>query len=210
MDSPAGRSGQGVHAIVRMRDGMLALRATLADIVRWTTPIDMRVILFRHGPAGARDPARWPDDAARPLTSRGARRTRRAALGLRRMEKKVERVMTSPFERADGTARILGRVLGIEAVKTLEALVPGGSSRKVIEALNQEPDASTVVVVGHEPDLGALAGLLVFNNGATIPLKKAGACSIRFESAVRPGAGTLEWVAPPRMLCRITRKRSAV
>jgi phosphohistidine phosphatase len=189
---------------------MLALRATLADTVRWMTPIDMRVILFRHGPAGDRDPARWPDDAARPLTSRGERRTRLAALGLGRIAKKIERVMTSPFERADRTAKILGRELGFEPVETLEALVPGGSSRKVIEALNQKPGASTVVVVGHEPDLGALAGLLVFNNGATIPLKKAGACSITFESAVRPGAGTLEWVAPPRMLCRVTRKRSAV
>ena len=169
----------------------------------------MRVILFRHGPAGGRDPARWPDDAARPLTPRGERRTRLAARGLRRIEKKVERVMTSPLERADRTAKILGRELGIGPVETLDALAPGGSSRKVIEALNQKPGADTVVV-GHEPDLGVLAGLLIFNNGATIALKKAGACSIQFESAVRPGAGTLEWIAPPRMLCRLTRKRSAV
>jgi phosphohistidine phosphatase len=131
-------------------------------------------------------------------------------MGLRRIEKSVQRLMTSPFKRADRTARIVSRVLEIEQVETLEALAPGGSHRKIIEALNRQPSSDTVVLVGHEPDLGALAGLLVFGNSAALVLKKAGACSIRFDSAIGPGAGKLEWVAPPRVLCRVTRKSVAV
>jgi phosphohistidine phosphatase SixA len=65
----------------------------------------MKIILFRHGPAGARDPSRWPDDAERPLTARGEKRTRLAAMGLRRVEKNIERLITSPLKRADRTAR---------------------------------------------------------------------------------------------------------
>jgi phosphohistidine phosphatase len=171
----------------------------------------MKIILFRHGPAETRDPARWPDDAERPLTPRGEKRTRLAALGLRSIEREIERLMTSPFKRADRTARIVGRVLGIEAVETLDALAPGGSVRKIIEALNGAPRAEAIVVVGHQPDLGTLAGHLLFNNGeAMLAIKKAGACGIRFESAVRAGAGKLVWAAPPGILCRLTRRKAAV
>ncbi len=120
-------------------------------------------------------------------------------MGLRRLERKIERVMTSPLKRADHTARILGRELEIEPVEKLDALAPGGSTRKILEAL-RAAKVETVVLVGHEPDLGSLAGWLVFDNGASLPLKKAGACSIRFDSAVAPGSGTLEWVASPRIL----------
>jgi phosphohistidine phosphatase len=170
----------------------------------------MKIILFRHGPAGARDPSRWPDDAERPLTARGEKRTRLAAMGLRRVEKNIERLITSPLKRADRTARILGRALGIEKVETLEGLAPGGSAKKIIDELNSKPDVDTVVLVGHEPDLGNLAGFLIFNGSeASLELKKAGACRIGFESTVRPGAGKLEWLAPPGMLGRLTRRKEA-
>ena len=170
----------------------------------------MRIILFRHGIAEARDAARWPDDAERPLTARGERRARRAALGLTRIERGIARVATSPFKRAERTARILGRVLGIEP-QAIDALAPGGSARKVVEALNGPPGGDSIVLVGHEPDLGALAGLLLFGNlEAALPLKKAGACAIEFEPPVRPGGGTLMWAAPPHVLFRISSKKVPV
>ena len=168
----------------------------------------MRVILFRHGLAEVRDASRWPEDSERPLTTRGEKRTRNAALGLRRIEPIIERILTSPFKRADHTARILGKVLEIEKIEAIEALVPGGSVRKILEAINAHPRVQSVVLVGHEPDLGALAGLLAFNsNEAAVPLKKAGGCGIQFEDAVRPGAGALKWLAPPRLLCRVNGKK---
>jgi phosphohistidine phosphatase len=171
----------------------------------------MKIILFRHGPAESRDPARWPQDAERPLTQRGEKRTRLAALGLRRIERNIGRLMASPFQRADRTARILSRVLEIETVETLDVLAPGGPIRKIIEALNRAPRVDTIVLVGHQPDLGTLAGHLLFNNTeALLSIKKAGACGIWFESDVRPGAGKLEWSAPPAILCRLPRRKSAV
>ena len=170
----------------------------------------MRVILFRHGIAGARDASRWPDDAARPLTLRGENRSRLAAEGLRRVEKKVDRILTSPFKRAERTARILGEVLGIERLDTLAALAPGGSQAKLLEAIGSLPRSHTIILVGHEPDLGAFAGHLLFKTGASLPLKKAGACAIRCDGVVRAGAATLEWLVPPRLLLRVTRKKAAV
>ena len=170
----------------------------------------MKLILFRHGPAEDRDAERWPDDSVRPLSRWGERRTRAAAQGLRRFEGKIDRILTSPFVRADRTAGILCQALGFDEPEKLDAAVPGGSQRRILDALNGGKHAETVVLVGHEPDLGILAGLLVMNGNGTFPLKKAGACAIEFDGPVRAGAGTLAWFAPPRLLCRIARKKVAI
>jgi phosphohistidine phosphatase len=169
----------------------------------------MRVILFRHGPAGTRNASRWPDDARRPLTPAGEDKSRRAAAGLSHIERDVNRILTSPLERADRTARIVGAELGVECVEMLDALAPGGAHGKVVEALNARPHGETVVLVGHEPDLGRLAAHLLFKSDTPLPLKKAGACAIRFDGPVRAGAGTLVWLATPRLLGRVRRKKAA-
>jgi phosphohistidine phosphatase len=162
----------------------------------------MRLILFRHGPAGRRDDSRWPDDAQRPLSSRGEARTRAAARGLSRLEPEIHTVVTSPLVRAAATARLLAEALGDADLETLDSLRPGGSWRQVIAHLANLPPGGTVVLVGHEPDLGLLAGTLVFGAPSALPLKKAGACAIVFEGAVAAGKGQLAWFLPPRFLRR--------
>ncbi len=170
----------------------------------------MRIILFRHAPAEARDPERWPDDLLRPLTSRGESRGRRAARGVLRLEPGVTRVLTSPALRALDTAMLLSLELEpAHKPRTLASLAPGGAWRETLRALAHEPADSVVVLVGHEPDLGQLAGVLLFGAPATLPLKKAGACSIDAE-APESGAGRLRWFLAPATLRRLGRKRSKV
>jgi phosphohistidine phosphatase len=171
----------------------------------------MRIILFRHGPAGTRDAERWPDDAKRPLTARGEKRTRLAARGLRCLQEKAGPILTSPLKRADETAHLLAEVLGTKQVETVESLAPGGSYRKLIAAIAPYKEEDTVVVVGHEPDLGELAGFFLRKDRESpLPLKKAGACAIRFNGAPRAGAGELEWLASPRLLRRLNGKKARV
>jgi phosphohistidine phosphatase len=93
----------------------------------------------------------------------------------------------------------------MDRVDTLEALSPGGSTRKIFEALATHRADASIVVVGHEPDLGALAGTLI-GTGA-LPLKKAGACAIECEGKAAPGTGELTWFIPPRLLRRLGRKK---
>ena len=170
----------------------------------------MRIILFRHAPAEARDPERWPDDLVRPLTSRGESRGRRAARGVLRLEPGVTRVLTSPAVRALDTAALLSHELDPpHKPRTLASLVPGGSWRETLRALANEPADSVVVLVGHEPDLGKLAGVLLFGAPAAVPLKKAGACAIEAE-APEAGAGRLRWLLAPATLRWLARKRSKV
>lgn len=172
----------------------------------------MRVILFRHGPAGRRDPARWADDAERPLTKRGADRTRSAARGLHRFIEGGALVLSSPLTRAFGTAAITREALGLQApVQPFDALAPGGSYRAVLARLVSTGSGTCVVLVGHEPDLGKLAGMLLFGAPArSLPLKKAGACVIDFTGPPEPGAGHLHAFLPPRALRRLAQTRSRV
>lgn len=170
----------------------------------------MRVILFRHGPAESRDAARWPDDSQRPLTERGAERTREAASGLTRLEPTIGAILTSPYVRAHATARVLRQRIDDARVTTLDALRPGGSWRRILAALAERRPDETVVLVGHEPDLGKLTGLLVFGAPAPLPMKKAGACAIEFVGTPAAGNGRLLWFLPPRGLRRYSRRKDRV
>ena len=168
----------------------------------------MIVVLFRHGPAGRRDASRWPDDGERPLTARGTERTEAAARGLSRLLDDVSCVVTSPLARAAQTAAILHDELEPErTIETLEGLAPGGAYRSVIKRLEACGPNDTIVLVGHEPDLGKIAGMLLFGAPATgLPLKKAGACTIHFVGPPKPGKGRLDAFLPPRVLRDLARK----
>ncbi|HET9232868.1 MAG TPA: histidine phosphatase family protein [Candidatus Eisenbacteria bacterium] len=160
----------------------------------------MLLVLFRHGPAGTADPARGPEDAKRPLSPRGAEKTRRAALGVMRILEVEPRIYSSPLLRAKETADLLAAsYTPMLQVELLEALVPGRPQEEVLSRIAGFGEG-TVVLVGHEPSLGHLAGVLVFGPGTTIPLKKAGACAIEISGRAAPGQGDLKWLATPRML----------
>ena len=70
-----------------------------------------RVVVFRHGPAEVRDPARWPDDGLRPLGRKGTQQTRAVATGLARLLGPVSCLASGPAVRVRRTADILGRAL---------------------------------------------------------------------------------------------------
>jgi len=165
----------------------------------------MRLILFRHGPAGERDASRWPDDALRPLSEKGIERTQAAAHGLLRLEPEVSRVVTSPFTRARESAELILGAYPEAKLQTLDALRPGGSYRQLIEFVSKISEG-TAVLVGHEPDLGKLAGMLLFGAPAPLPLRKAGACAFDFDEQPGAGQGRLAWFLAPGMLRRQARK----
>lgn len=170
----------------------------------------MRVILFRHGPAGQPDASRWPDDGKRPLTRRGLERTARAADGLRRLFGRTARVVASPLERARQTARIVSESFTPAGkVETLDALAPGVPLREALRWLRDLRSGASVVLVGHEPHLGKLAGALLFGSaGGALPMKKAGALVIDFVGPVEPGAGRLYAFLPPRAMRRLARSKA--
>ena len=173
-------------------------------------PCSMMVVLFRHGPAGHRDKSRWPDDTRRPLSTSGIERTRAAAHGLLGLLPRTPHVLTSPLVRAEQTAKILVEAAKAEAPELIAALAPGHTPRTVIRRLAECSTNDVVVLVGHEPGLGELAGMLVGGtNGPPLPLKKAGAAVVSFVGPVRIGDGRLNAMLPPRLLRRLGRHRKS-
>ena len=83
----------------------------------------------------------------------------------------------------------------------LPALAPSGELLDVVGGLPEE--ARRVVLVGHEPDLGRLASLLVSGDPdvASIELKKGGV--LLLDRDRERGRATFKWHAPPQLLRRL-------
>lgn len=167
----------------------------------------MELYLVRHGPAEERDPLRWPDDALRPLSAPGVKETRRAMRGFRRIAKPTGPITSSPFARARATAEILGRAVGKErSVEVWRELRSGAPAPGVAARIGRgRAPADGRVLVGHEPMLSELLGLLVVGEATPIGrFSKAGAAKISFDRAVSPGTGRLEWLLSRRQLVELS------
>ncbi|HTC43658.1 MAG TPA: histidine phosphatase family protein [Steroidobacteraceae bacterium] len=163
----------------------------------------MRLYLVRHAIADEPDAKRWTDDRQRPLTAAGARRFKRSAALLGHLIQSggtVERLLTSPLVRARETAAILHRA-GLPAPIEESVLAPGRTAARVLAVLRAH-DAQSIVMVGHEPDLGRLLAVCVAGPDAKLSLRfrKGGAACLSFTGAPRVGEATLEWLLPPKAL----------
>lgn len=165
-----------------------------------------RLLLVRHAIAQDRDEAfeQQLSDAERPLTKKGKRRMRRAAAGLRQITGQVERILSSPLLRAQQTAEILSIEYPDCPVVLCDFLGPGQPIPSLIPLLAEEANEGTLIVVGHEPDLGQLISLLLCGHiRATVCLKKGGAAMIDFPGEIGGGQGQLLWLLTPRQLRKL-------
>jgi phosphohistidine phosphatase len=166
----------------------------------------MHLFVVRHGIAEDAEPGQ--DDAARALTSDGARKFKRAVQGMRELPWTFTRVLTSPWTRAVQTAELLKSVTDGPTIST-ELLCD--KPRPELFALIAEttgPDAPGVddtrhatAIVGHEPWLSELVGWLAFgdpHHGEAIELKKGGV--VWLEGTAVPGGMKLRAVLPPKIL----------
>jgi phosphohistidine phosphatase len=122
------------------------------------------LILWRHAQAerGARD-------LSRRLTPKGRKQAARVARWLRKRLPEGFAVIASPAVRARDTARALG-----EPVKLAERLAPGAAPPEILAAAGWPGRGGTVVLVGHQPDLGRTAALLVQGREGDWSVRKGG------------------------------------
>jgi phosphohistidine phosphatase len=109
-------------------------------------------------------------------------------------------ILTSPLVRARQTAETLAAHLPTKpGISVSQALVPGGKYTQLIDDLSRHARRARIALVGHEPDLGAMAGRLI-GSRQPIELKKGAVCRIDFEALPPTGPGHLRWYLTPRML----------
>lgn len=169
------------------------------------SPRSVQVVVVRHGPAAVRDPVRWPDDALRPLTPKGAEQTRAAVKGLARYLDRRVRLASSPAVRCRVTAEILRNALDpAPRLDYWEELAPGALAPPIFERLAAAARSrQQLVVVGHEPTLAEFIGLALTGEGTPFArLGKPSAACLEFPANVRPGAARLRWLLTRKQLAR--------
>ncbi|MGF1539284.1 MAG: phosphohistidine phosphatase SixA [Pleurocapsa sp.] len=147
----------------------------------------MEVYLIRHGIAATR--GTYVVDEERPLTPKGNSKTTDVAKRLQSIGLKFDLILTSPLVRAYQTANILQKADLSQKIEQREFLAPEGDINQWLEWLQAwqllNPD-SKLALVGHQPDLGNWAEMLVWGSiKEQIVLKKAGVIGIEI-----PGIGT--------------------
>jgi len=143
----------------------------------------VRLLLVRHAIAAERTTFDGRD-AARPLTADGRRRFARGAAALAHLVPDLELVVTSPYVRTRQTAELLLAAYGGRPRrKELDSLEPEGDVARTRQTLASRGE-TTVAVVGHEPSLSALEGLLLTGTARSIALfKKGGAALLDWRTA---------------------------
>ena len=164
-----------------------------------------QLYLIRHGIAVER--GSYPTDAERPLTPEGDRKTRKVAKQLAKLDIRFDILFSSPLVRARQTAKILEERGLAGDLRETSTLAPGGDIHQWIDRLASlqlppECDRPCIGLVGHQPDLGNWAQMLVWGEtGDRIVLKKAGILGLTLpESGFPIGRSLLFWLTPPKFL----------
>lgn len=161
------------------------------------------LFILRHGAAVPHGMPGIPDDE-RPLTPKGERRVREVGRGLAALRLDVEKIVTSPLPRARRTAQIVAEELGLtDKLQTSTILSAGADPLNLRDWLRNRSE-DRLMIVGHNPDLSDLVGLLILGDVGRFPfdLKKGGLVAL----SARPHTGPhfqLEWAAPAGLLRRL-------
>jgi phosphohistidine phosphatase len=154
----------------------------------------MEIFLVQHGQATAAS-----DDPLRPLTPEGAESVRRIAAWARDRSLGVREIRHSGKLRAAQTAQILaehlqppGGVTGVSGLSPNDDVVP--------VARTAAGELANVMLVGHLPFLGRLAGFLVARSAEiqVVRFRNAGIVCLLEEQ----GIWSVKWAMPPDLVAR--------
>ncbi|WP_068817918.1 phosphohistidine phosphatase SixA [Phormidesmis priestleyi] len=155
--------------------------------------------LIRHGLAGQHGD--YDNDADRPLTDEGKRKTQQVAQRLAELDLKFDLILTSPLVRAKQTAAILKDAGLTKHLEDAAYLAPGGNIQDWVNWLEGWKESEkSLALVGHEPDLSAWAEILIWGESqGKFTLKKAGAIGLTLPLSGSPISNSqLFWLTLPR------------
>jgi phosphohistidine phosphatase len=164
----------------------------------------MILYILRHGIA--ENAAAGGDDGSRKLTAKGRDRIRDIADGLRKFGLTFDAILTSPLARATETAEIVAEAYSnTPPPQVVPALATGVPPQDAAAALRSFAKQKHVMIVGHEPQLSALASLMLTGSqdAVSIELKKGGCIAMRVLSRPDKGGAELLWMLTPRQLRKL-------
>ena len=122
----------------------------------------MDLVLWRHAEAEPGEP-----DMGRRLTAKGVKQAERMGGWLDHHLPEPTRILVSPADRAQQTALALKRKF-----RTVDEIAPGASATALLAAAGWPDSREPVLMVGHQPTIGAVASFLLSGEEAWWSVKK--------------------------------------
>lgn len=167
----------------------------------------MIVYVMRHAEAVEASDAL--QDEWRYLTGKGRRAAEKISSSISKIGPKPRLTITSPLTRAVQTAEIAaGKACRRNVVVTSELLLPGGDIAELASYLKGGTDARRILLIGHEPQLGALVATLLGREEQTISLKKGACVALELDPKKNEKPAAFLWYLAPGSKC-ITSFRKA-
>jgi phosphohistidine phosphatase len=155
--------------------------------------------LLRHAEAEDASPSgRDPD---RRLTDDGRRRMKAVAKAIANLDAGYDVILVSPLLRSRQTAEPVAEACGFKKpLSETKALAPNADPMEVLHELARLKP-SVALLVGHQPHLGRLFGLLVSGRSEVeVPMKKAGFAAFETGSDPSLGRAELKLYLPPKLM----------
>ena len=167
----------------------------------------MNLYLIRHAIAVEAGTPEYENDSLRPLTDKGKKKMLKIAQGLKALKVDIDLIITSPYVRAVGTAKILRKTFDLkqEAVVETEHLSPVGYGDQLINLINEKyAEVENIALVGHEPSLSSLVSVLLTGEpNLALTLKKGGVCRLTVDTLQYGHCAILDWLLYPAQLAEL-------
>jgi phosphohistidine phosphatase len=157
----------------------------------------MLLYLLRHAEAEVLAAS----DSARRLTPKGDEQALRVGKFCRKQGLEPGVILSSPVTRARQTAKlVLQNLPGPELIEVPWAAC-GMDPWTAMDELKAYAQFPSVMLVGHQPDLGALAAVLLgMTDVRLLRVRKALLVGIDASHGLAPGAGVLQFFVPVKMM----------
>jgi phosphohistidine phosphatase len=136
-------------------------------------------------------------DNERPLSARGEMDARAMGRVLAKVESQPPLFVCSPLLRARRTAELLGEPFKPAPLPVVwEDLAPGIRFKDVMAHL-QASSVHTVVLIGHQPDMGHFLAYLIADGATEIALPPGAMASLTLPPGTGAGSARLHWLLTP-------------
>jgi phosphohistidine phosphatase len=150
----------------------------------------MELILWRHAEAEDSSP-----DMTRELTTKGRLQAQKMAVFLQQHLPADTRILVSPATRTRQTVASL-----TDKFTVVNSLAPNASAHAILQAARWPQSSQAVLIVGHQPTLGAVAALLLGSAEASLSIKKGALWWFSRRERDDSAQTTLRLVITPEML----------
>ena len=153
----------------------------------------MELVFIRH--ADAESGASYADDSLRGLTAKGRQVHEQVSRELQNKGLSPDVILCSPRLRAEQTAWITASVLpGEVPVIEIPELDGGYDIDRLLNRLEAYLDCSSIVCVGHEPDMTFWTNRLLGDDQREVSgFSKSGVAALEFDQVLEPGFGELKY-----------------